>query len=674
MSLNAYSVRCQGTIYALFLVLGFLLMPEVTFATVGKLAPPTAAAEQDALKLVRDVYKDEIAAAKTPTDKVALASKLIQTSMEEKDPAGQFALLSVARDMATESGDIDTAVQAINQMGQSFQIDTPTAKTNAAVATAKNISSAEYRQRFFATTDNLVAEALAADRFDIAKQLGELRLESARTANDPAAIKRYSLRVQQIRETEAAYADYMKFLVVLADKPTDPDANLKAGKYRCYVKGDWKMGLPMLVLGNDVTLKGLAEQEITDPQSAEEQIKLADGWWDIADKEIGAVKKTLQRHSVGWYKRAFPQLTGISKAKAEKRLKELDVAPLGTTGGDTQTDPLGVDADKTAAMISADFPEIVGCRVKQTVSLNLNMTHDKIDTEAVLYEGDLLNIQWSLAPELVKTCKRLAVGVLPSDGNVNDQKAYLWRAKDLTATSRNILYGQTSATSSPNEAKTLKMGRYMLVVLAFDKLAFEQGQKEPIGMGVIPLTVNPPTYTQISIDNLQPDGKIKFCSIQQYKNESGDKMTTWGFINSDFVHLRKMTDSEGRELKFKSTHEGNHYRYLVTFNEPVPFGKMVIMASEGEMTGLVKPMTAGFQDSFQYEMTHFPNAVEITRRIEIYRLPKGAELLKIESKDMLKREVNGQIELAHVEMIPPKGHIMTSFVYKLAKNVINEAR
>ena len=48
-------------------------------------------------------------------------------------------------------------------------------------------------------------------------------------------------------------------LPVLEKQPGDPTANLAAGRYYCFVKGDWEMGIPMLALGSETALKELAE-------------------------------------------------------------------------------------------------------------------------------------------------------------------------------------------------------------------------------------------------------------------------------------------------------------------------------------------------------------------------------------------------------------------------------
>ena len=69
--------------------------------------------------------------------------------------------------------------------------------------------------------------------------------------------------------------------------------------------------------------RSLAEQELVAPSSAADQAKLANGWWDAAEKETGVGKTRIQRRSRLWYEKATPNLTGLAKVKATKRLEQL---------------------------------------------------------------------------------------------------------------------------------------------------------------------------------------------------------------------------------------------------------------------------------------------------------------------------------------------------------------
>jgi beta-lactamase regulating signal transducer with metallopeptidase domain len=171
-------------------------------------------------------------------------------------------------------------------------------------------------------------------------------------------------------------------------------------------------------------------------------------------------------------------------------------------------------------------------------------------------------------------------------------------------------------------------------------------------------------YAQVTYDEIRPDGTILFKNTIREINKSGKEVTSKNFINSDFVQVRAMTDSDGRELKFKSIHDGDIYRYEVIFNKPIPPGGLIEYTSEGTMDGLVKPVS-GSKDTFEYYMQHWPAAGQPTQRVETYLLPAGAKLISTTPADMERKEKDGRIELHVEKMIPPGGSITTSFRYRM---------
>jgi hypothetical protein len=118
-----------------------------------------------------------------------------------------------------------------------------------------------------------------------------------------------------------AYNEAKKFLETLAENPKDPEANAKVGRYRCFIKGDWKSGLPMLAKGSDAALQALATKELAGAKGADEQVSVGDGWWTLGESLTGVAKAQTQMHARTWYSQALPALKGLSKARVEKRVQ-----------------------------------------------------------------------------------------------------------------------------------------------------------------------------------------------------------------------------------------------------------------------------------------------------------------------------------------------------------------
>jgi tetratricopeptide (TPR) repeat protein len=301
---------------------------------------------------------------------------------------------------------------------------------------------------------------------------------------------------------------------------------------------------------------------------------------------------------------------------------------------------------------SVEFPQIVGCRVKQTLDLTLQ----KLDTRPAelpkkeLYQGDLLEVKAQADSKGIEAFTHFGMAVLPFGDNPEkvDPSRIVWQGnsfkdaiidKDLTpGTYRLIVFG----TSEKNEGE-----RKMVEVL-----------------GEMKLEVLFPPRTQITINEIQTDGTINAKNVVQKVNQSGEPMTRDGFRNSDFVKIEKMFDQDGKPVKFDVSHQGSHYIYQVTLNKPVPPNQVYTGWTEGKVLGMIRGVP-GTNDTFEYQMNHFPGGNGPVRRIEIYRLPKGAQLISSTPAEMLRRQVDGQTELVHMEMIPEGGSILTEFRYRL---------
>ncbi|GEM_PF-7064819 len=314
-----------------------VLLPSLLPASdAAKKSPlPNPAAIKDATALVNDTFNELLAAAKTPELRTAATKKLLDAAAEEKDPASRFALLVKARDFASAGADFDSAAAAIDAMDRAFDLDALKMKTDAAVAVARSARTAGDRKKLAQQLDSVIDAAVTADRYDLAKSLADIALTAARAANDADLMRKTTLDLQHVREAETASADLKKLQQILADKPTDPEANLKVGKYHCFIKENWEKGLPMLALGSDTALKSLAETELAGVKDPEAQVKLADAWWDAAEKMGNSAKASAQGRAAKWYNAALPRLSGLARARVEKHLAQLAAAASSPTAHTT---------------------------------------------------------------------------------------------------------------------------------------------------------------------------------------------------------------------------------------------------------------------------------------------------------------------------------------------------
>ena len=286
-----------------------------------RLPIPDAAAQKESLAVIKDVYKADYDKAKTTPQKLELARKLLQQGEQtEGDPVGKFVLLRIARDSAAQAGDVSVTIQAIDKIVATYEVDPLEMKVEVLTKMSKSASTAQAQKDLVGEIEHVTDAAVDIDNHHIAQQVAGLAITVSRNAKDGALLKRSVARSKEIEQNAAAFAEAQKAQKVLDERPADPDANLVVGKFRCFNRGEWDKGLPLLALSSDATLKALAEKEITMPTEAQDQVVLGDGWWAAADSESTVVGSLVQRRAVHWYMQALPTLGGLAKAKVEKRL------------------------------------------------------------------------------------------------------------------------------------------------------------------------------------------------------------------------------------------------------------------------------------------------------------------------------------------------------------------
>jgi len=134
-------------------------------------------------------------------------------------------------------------------------------------------------------------------------------------------VRTLTVRGREIDRLKQQFDTIKKALDLLAENRDDAEANLAVGRWRCFVKHDWMSGLPMLVKGSDPLLAKLAEADLADPGGAENQVEMAEQWWNFAKRESNLTRPGIQARARYWWQKALPRLSGLDKTMVENRLK-----------------------------------------------------------------------------------------------------------------------------------------------------------------------------------------------------------------------------------------------------------------------------------------------------------------------------------------------------------------
>jgi hypothetical protein len=79
--------------------------------------------------------------------------------------------------------------------------------------------------------------------------LNDLAITLARRTRDSELLQEASVHAKEIESLKNMVDEVQKALDVLTRQPKEPAASLVVGRFRCFIKGDWKNGLPMMARG-----------------------------------------------------------------------------------------------------------------------------------------------------------------------------------------------------------------------------------------------------------------------------------------------------------------------------------------------------------------------------------------------------------------------------------------
>ncbi|HLX60890.1 MAG TPA: hypothetical protein VKX17_06370 [Planctomycetota bacterium] len=230
-----------------------------------KIALPPAAKQKEAEKTIKDLYKEEFAKS-APKDKAALATKLEREADESaNDPPARYVLLTQAATLAAQAGELDRLAGILDKLSAAFE-------------------------------------------------------------SDFKDFKKAQLSAAMSKITDAKLAKVASALKVLIDNPDDAAANLTLGKYKLQA-GDIEHAAAFISKSKNAALVELMKQEQAAPTDGTGQAALGDAWWKAGEKAGEKDDKALFRQRASaWYEKARGTLTGLARAKVEKRLASSEPA------------------------------------------------------------------------------------------------------------------------------------------------------------------------------------------------------------------------------------------------------------------------------------------------------------------------------------------------------------
>ncbi len=301
----------------------------IEVAAAERLPVPDEAAQKSALATVKDVFRQDLAAAKTASQQSDLAKRMLDSLEEKPDAAtANYVLLTQSQGLAVKALNAELTRQVIDELAKRYEVDPLSLRATAIRDLGKGPTDAKLHGNLAQLALNLVDDCVEQERFDVALSAVDLANSLAVRAKSNDLRKQSTARKAEVAEFQKLWADAAKARDTLSKSPQDAAANDVLGRYLITAKNDWDQGLRHWVLSSDKDIQKVAKQDndVLDalgPSSMEKNVALGDSWWDLAARQSSpALKAAMKLRAGQWYESILVGLEGLTKARADQRLTE----------------------------------------------------------------------------------------------------------------------------------------------------------------------------------------------------------------------------------------------------------------------------------------------------------------------------------------------------------------
>lgn len=314
-SLSGSVFRCCAAALAMTATFG----PLPLALADPRLPVPTAEQRRESAAKVREIFDRDAARATNPVAKAKLAAELLAQATDSSAPSDRYVLLDAALQLATEAGDPETALQAVESLERAYDVDATAMRAGVLdkLAAKAPPSSLEPVIDALLATAN---DALSADDIEQAEDLAQKAVAGARRSKDRGMQKKAADQLAAVRERKKSLSLQKPFLDRLANDPNDREAALELGMIRCFQQDEWRSGLPLLARGSDAALARLARFDLEQAANQERCLELGDAWWDYAETQKAPLKGPAMGRAITHYSAALAELKGLDRTRVEKRI------------------------------------------------------------------------------------------------------------------------------------------------------------------------------------------------------------------------------------------------------------------------------------------------------------------------------------------------------------------
>ncbi|PNY37867.1 hypothetical protein C2E31_05010 [Rhodopirellula baltica] len=277
---------------------------------------------------LRSMFSTRIKEATTNSDRSKLGKEFLELSSNmESDPGGAFALQQAAMRFAIEAEDADLLLQAVDQRVARFDINALEENLKWFLEFGEGTASRNDRviegAPLLKRTVPIVLTAIRDDEYMRAASI--CRIASRYTGGSRFdEVSRILTRMRtQLGLAKNEYEDAKQYLEDFRLNPENVAAGAAFGRFVCFIKGDWKTGLQLIVDGPAGDLRDVARMDIKGAGTAQGQVAIGDAWWDLSRRASGPYRQGAQDRAVKWYEKAIERLPdSLDKIHVNNRLQD----------------------------------------------------------------------------------------------------------------------------------------------------------------------------------------------------------------------------------------------------------------------------------------------------------------------------------------------------------------
>lgn len=290
-----------------------------------RLPVPDETSQKAVVDMLREIFGRDMDSRDAEVQTRIAQQLLKQADDPNNDATSRYVALHQAAVFAARSGDAPTAMSALDQMEKQYRAQTAPIRLQVLTHAQRAARAPEEHAQVAQSFANLVFVAIREDDFEVANQAVRNATSSGSRSRNRDLITQLRQLTPLVRDAEHRFRAVSGAFETLESNPDDPQANLAAGRYLCFVKGDWDAGLPHLAKAADKDTAALAQTDLNEPQETESQIAMGDAWFDFAQKQDDETAKGMILVRAGvYYRKASPQLGGMAKMRVQRRVEEIE--------------------------------------------------------------------------------------------------------------------------------------------------------------------------------------------------------------------------------------------------------------------------------------------------------------------------------------------------------------